>query len=302
MENDARYEELQAVLPRTFLLGLFILAGIDAPTSTDCPIKVTPGVAVIDGHANQIAGEDDLDVESGTLSDGYEKWHTVVAYYNPAVNGSFLLVVSGTEATSSAAKPTDAEIETAIEAIVGSGAEYGYTVVGSVKFSRSGSTVTLDSIDNQVRSFEIPTARKDPAAAYNDVDVSDLDVYVPWGRLHLGSFDAEDIADGDLVTTLPLPAIHGRLRTLGATTTEAVSTGSKGTTLNVEIGTTNVTGSLALSGTSTLGEVASQALSGSNTFVPGDTVSLEAASTTTYAEGAFDVWLDVDRLLMSPAA
>lgn len=301
--NDARSEELQAVLPRTLLLGLMILPGLDAPSSTDCPIKVTPGVAVIDGCAAQIVGDDDLDVESGTLSDLSEKWHAIVAYRNTAVNGVFLTVVSAAEALvadGTAVQPTDTEIEAAIATIVGAGAEYGYTLVGCVKFSRSGVVVTLDSIDYQVRSFEIPTDRKDPAAAYNFVDVSQASVYVFDSIQYLGSVDAASIAAADVVTDFPLPPVHGRIRKFRAVCETAVTTGAKGADLNLEIGTTDVTGGVIdLDGTHALGAVSEgSAITAGNTFVPGDILSVEGADVTTFTEGRFGLYVEIERLVL----
>ena len=301
--NDARYEELQAVLPRTLLIGLFLLPGLDAPSSTDCPVQVTPGLAVIDGHAGQLVGDDDLDLESGTLTDGYEKWHSVVAYYNPLVNGIFLLTVSGAEVliATGASQPTDAEIAAAIVAIVGAGVEYSYTVVGAALFRRS-TTVTLISIDHQVRSFEIPTDRKDLAAAYNFVAISEAAVYRPHSTMYLGSVDAADIADGDIVTAFPLPPMYGRVSKIRAVCEKAITTGAKLSNLNAEIGTTNLTGGVvALAGAYALGAVQEgTAITAANTFVPGDTIAIEASSTTTFIEGRVGIYVEIDELQLSP--
>jgi len=104
------------------------------------------------------------------------------------------------------------------------------------------------------------------------------------------SFLAATLADGDLVTTWT-PGFAGRIVDIDAVCTAAVTTGAKASTLNLEIGTTNVTGgTVALAGTYSLGEVqAGAAITAANHFTASDTISLEASSTTTFIEGSFDV-------------
>jgi len=102
------------------------------------------------------------------------------------------------------------------------------------------------------------------------------------------------IADGDVVTTIT-PGFKGQILGLEFVCTTKVTTASKATTLNAEIGTTNITGGtlaltsagLAASGT----VVGSAAPTGLNTFTAADTVSIEAASTTTFSEGAGMIYL-----------
>lgn len=104
------------------------------------------------------------------------------------------------------------------------------------------------------------------------------------------SYLAATFADGDMATTWT-PGFAGRIVDLDAVNTAAVTTGAKASTLNLEIGTTNITGgTIALSGAYTLGAVvAGAAITAANHFSATDTISLEAASTTTFAEGSFDV-------------
>lgn len=91
----------------------------------------------------------------------------------------------------------------------------------------------------------------------------------------------------DVVTTYT-PGFAGRIVKLSAIVTTAVTTGSKAATLNLEINTTNLTGgSLVLSGTYALGAVVdATAITAANTFTASDSISLEAASITAFAEGA----------------
>jgi hypothetical protein len=94
---------------------------------------------------------------------------------------------------------------------------------------------------------------------------------------------------GDVVTNFPL-TFAGTITAFDFIVTTAVTTGSKAADLNLEIGTTNVTGgvlSLTSATATPLGKVlSSTAITGNNTFASGDTLSVEAASVTAFAEGA----------------
>lgn len=102
-------------------------------------------------------------------------------------------------------------------------------------------------------------------------------------------FTLSAIADGDLVTGFPL-AFGGTIKSVNFLTTTAASTAAKLSTLNLELGTTNVTGgvvSLTTVSCNTVGKVtAGTAVTANNTFVAGDLLSVEASSTTTFIEGA----------------
>lgn len=97
------------------------------------------------------------------------------------------------------------------------------------------------------------------------------------------------IANGDIVTTITMP-YDGEIVQTEFITTVAASTASKASTLNLEIGTTNVTGgelSLTTVGCNTLGKVtAGASVTATNVFAATDTISVEASSTTTFIEGA----------------
>ena len=97
------------------------------------------------------------------------------------------------------------------------------------------------------------------------------------------------IADGDLVTTFT-PGFAGTIEAFDWVQEAQVTTGSKLSTLNLEIGTTNLTGgtiALTSAACTPLGKViASAAITAANTFGATDTVSVEAASTTTFIEGS----------------
>lgn len=96
------------------------------------------------------------------------------------------------------------------------------------------------------------------------------------------------LANGDIITTIT-PGFRGRFIKMYSTVTVAVSTGAKLATLNLEIHETNVTGgTLALTSANcdTLGKtVAAAAMTAAKAFTKAQTISLEAASVTTFAEG-----------------
>ncbi|NBR87392.1 MAG: hypothetical protein EBS84_19455 [Proteobacteria bacterium] len=97
------------------------------------------------------------------------------------------------------------------------------------------------------------------------------------------------IANGDLLTDFPL-GFAGKIVGFYASVTSPATTGSKLSTLNLEIGSTNLTGgSLALTSANMtpLGAVVSaSAITAGNTFAATDVFSIEAASTTAFVEGS----------------
>ena len=97
------------------------------------------------------------------------------------------------------------------------------------------------------------------------------------------------IADGDLVTAFT-PGYKFKILAVDFVTTTVASTADKLSTLNVEIGTTNLTGgvvSLTTSSCDTRGEItAGTAVTAANTGTASDTISVEAASTTAFVEGS----------------
>lgn len=118
------------------------------------------------------------------------------------------------------------------------------------------------------------------------------------------SFALASIANGDLIITYPLGAScggSGKIVGFTASTTSLVTTGSKGSTLNLEIDGTNVTGGVltltsALMDAVTDPVISATAITGNNTFTATSTLDLEAASTTAFVEGAatFHVWVELD--------
>lgn len=102
-------------------------------------------------------------------------------------------------------------------------------------------------------------------------------------------FAMADIADGDVVTAVT-PGYAGTIEKVYWIQGTPVTTASKASTLNLEIGTTDVTGGtieLTSAACTPLGTIIDgAAITAENTFTSTDTISLEASSTTTFVEGA----------------
>ena len=97
------------------------------------------------------------------------------------------------------------------------------------------------------------------------------------------------VTDGDVLTTYT-PGYKFKVLSVDFATTTVASTPAKATTLNLEIGTTNLTGgavALTSANQATLGTVtAGTAVTGNNTGSASDTISIEGSSTTAFGEGA----------------
>lgn len=96
----------------------------------------------------------------------------------------------------------------------------------------------------------------------------------------------------DVLTTWT-PGYKFKILAFDAFCSAAVTTGGKAASLNLEIGTTDVTGGvIALSGTYALGATqAGTAITAANTGAANATISIEATGVTAFTEGAF--WLIV---------
>ena len=96
------------------------------------------------------------------------------------------------------------------------------------------------------------------------------------------------LADGDILTTYT-PGYKFKLLSISFAVHTAVTTASKASSLNIEIGTTNTTGgvvALTSANCTPIGVlVAGSAITAANTGGASDTISIEAASTTTFIEG-----------------
>jgi hypothetical protein len=92
----------------------------------------------------------------------------------------------------------------------------------------------------------------------------------------------------DVITGLDLD-LQGKITAVRFLVTERVTTAAKAATLNLEIGTTDLTGGvLALTSANcgTLGAVINgTAITGNNAFTTEDNISVEATGVTAFAEG-----------------
>ena len=96
------------------------------------------------------------------------------------------------------------------------------------------------------------------------------------------------VADGDVVTNIR-PGVNGYITHVEFVTGVAVTTGSKLSTLNLEIGTTNLTGGAVALTSAALtpkgARVAGTRITANNRILRASTLSVEASSTTAFAEG-----------------
>lgn len=115
--------------------------------------------------------------------------------------------------------------------------------------------------------------------------------------MHLGYFDANTIAAGDIRTGIPMP-FHGRFLEVFAMI-DVAPAGAGGTAaLNLEIGGTDVTGGVVTvaTGDAKAAKKAGTAITGANVFSEGSALDIEAASVTDMTAGAFDLFAIVERL------
>jgi len=296
---DSGAERLSPELPRRLLVGCFLIPAMLALASADQGIAVTPGVIVLDDHAFQFTGEDDLACNAGnTLSASSEVYTDVVAYWNPAAQRGQVIAVDGAEALTSAGAvaPTDAEVRAALP-----DSSYPWVRLGRVKFARnSGAVVTISEIDHGVRPFEITTGPKAAglASADHDPDVIAGALYEYAGELDF-EVDAADLAAADVVTDYPLPLFHGKIGRTRAICTKAITTGAKAADLDFEIGAAAITGGqIALAGAYALGAIqAGAAVTAANTFKPGDTLTVVGSAVTPFIEGRVKIVAELYRLV-----
>lgn len=103
------------------------------------------------------------------------------------------------------------------------------------------------------------------------------------------------LANGDIITGFT-PGFAGTITKFEAWVVDPATTAAKAATLNLEIGTTNLTGgtiALTSANCTPLGNVvASAAITAAYTFTATDTISVEAASVTTFIEGTVTIHIE----------
>jgi len=107
------------------------------------------------------------------------------------------------------------------------------------------------------------------------------------------------LADGDILTTYT-PGYKFKILSISFAVHTAVTTAAKASSLNVEIGTTNTTGgvvALTSANCTPIGAVvAGSAITAANTGSAAATISIEAASTTTFIEGGGYILLKIQNM------
>lgn len=110
--------------------------------------------------------------------------------------------------------------------------------------------------------------------------------------------DATAITGNVDVLTNYVPGYKFKILKFDARCAAAVTTGAKAASLNLEIGTTDVTGGvIALAGTYALGAAqAGTSVTAANTGAATDSISIEASGVTAFSEGAFWLLLELQNL------
>lgn len=154
----------------------------------------------------------------------------------------------------------------------------------------SGATVSPAGV---LAAFAPPTALTD-----NSTGTASNTIAAGVGVMALAFYiDAATIANGDLLTAYT-PGFAFKVLKVDARCANPVTTGAKAADINLEIGTTNLTGGVvALAGTYAIGAAqAGTAVTANNTGTAADTVSIEAANVTAFTEGAFWIIVSIQNM------
>lgn len=163
-QYDDRRERLTPILGLVALTGCFLSTPSASQAATSHKVKIERGLITLDDHVHQQNAEDDRVISTAALADGYSRWTSVVAYYNPSQNGVYLVNVDGadvlTSGVTAADQPSTATIEAAIQAIIGAKTELHYAILGSVRVQRVTSTYTAPAIDLTPRPMGVRVDKK----------------------------------------------------------------------------------------------------------------------------------------------
>jgi hypothetical protein len=181
---------------------------------------------------------------------------------------------------------------------------------GIFKWANSASTDLIADADVGHQAFIVDdqtvakTSAGARAPAGTIVKVADGGVYVltqlrqPKAPIVIGiPYNLADIANGDILTDYT-PGFAGRIKKIAFAVTKPATTAAKLATLNMEIGSTNLTGgvvALTSANCTPIGAViAGSAITAANRFSATDTISIEASSVTAFVEGAGMVLITVE--------
>lgn len=129
-----------------------------------------------------------------------------------------------------------------------------------------------------------PTALNDEVIPVSNIEVIEGTNEFLYAHLPIA---LDDVADGDVVSFTP--GFAGKVLSVRFLTDDPGTGDGATTALNMEIGTTNLTGgvtTVTLAGTSDKGELtAGTAVTGNNTFDDDDVITVEASATTPFTGG-----------------
>lgn len=222
----------------------------------------------------------------GTTSTGYAvKWADTAGYKFKGISAR------GAVGDTSATPPVEAEIVQGaiLKRLTVTGASaitdidsYVYLSTDNPDDVTLTSTVNVGPVGQIVRYYGGTTC---------DVRFFSPEEYLAHSRAGAWSFqiDLASVADGDVVTAFE-PGFAGRITDAQFVVNVPVTTGSKLSTLNVEIDTTNLTGgtiALTSANCTPIGAIIdAAAITAGNAFTASNTISVEASSTTAFAEGS----------------
>lgn len=120
--------------------------------------------------------------------------------------------------------------------------------------------------------------------------------------MSLGYFPCTSLANGDILTGMPLQGT-GKIVDFYAIVKEATTDADAAATINLELGTTNLTGGVITiddtagsTAIDTMGaKIDATTITAGNVFHHGDTLSVEAASVTAYSGGAVELFIVIER-------
>lgn len=168
------------------------------------------------------------------------------------------------------------------------------TDVGKPVYATDDNTFVLSGIGTKIGYVRRYVASGYAEVAYDATGQGGEEVQTIAFQIDLANITA----DGDVVTTYT-PGFAGRIIDIDFVVNTPVTTADKLTTINAEIGTTDLTGgTLALTSANCtpLGAVVSAAaITAGAAFGASDTISLEASSTTAFAEGSGTILLKIGR-------
>lgn len=267
-------------------------------TSQDVRVRSAKGQSfVVEDAETTYAGA------MGALKDGYLKAYTGAAGESPV--GRLIGQGSVEGDTSASPQPThDVSIEDEIiESVAVAGAST-IADVGKVVFLNDTDDLKADlTLTRPTRAIPFGRIVKFKSATSFDVlryGMVSLDAIQGVGRkelIHLGHYDANTVANGDLRTAIPMP-FRGKILSVFAMIDVSVAGAGATASINLEIDGTNVTG-----GVVTIAEndakgtkKAGTAVTAANTFSEGSTIDVEAATVTDASAGSFDLYMEVERL------